>query len=70
MSEEIWYPKFGLEEDPFGVYDYTIEEERGENYPRIKTLAVQKIVELAKSRTNVILAGKKGAGKTNYGKPC
>jgi len=64
MSEEIWHSKFGLEEDPFGVYDYTIEEERGENYPRIKTLAVQKIVELAKSRTNVILAGKKGAGKT------
>lgn len=64
MSEEIWYPKFGLEEDPFGIYDYTIEEERGEGYPRVKTLAVEKIVELGKSRTNVILAGKKGAGKT------
>lgn len=61
----VWYPEFGLKEDPFGVYDYAIEEARTEErYPRIRTKAVQKIVNLAKSKTNVILAGPKGSGKS------
>lgn len=55
---------FGLKKDPFGTYDYTLEQESGEQYPRIKTPAVQVILNLAKSGTNVILAGPKGAGKT------
>jgi hypothetical protein len=61
----VWYPKFGLKEDPFGVYDYAIEEARAEGrYPRIKTKAVQKIVDKAISKTNVIFAGPKGSGKS------
>jgi len=55
---------FGLKGDPFGTSDYMLEQESGKQYAIIKTLAIKHITALAKTGTNVILAGPKGAGKS------
>ncbi|TET20632.1 hypothetical protein E3J74_01545 [Candidatus Bathyarchaeota archaeon] len=64
-SETQWYPTFGLNENPFGVYDYAVENELYQGFlPLVETKAVDKIVNYAISKTNIILVGPKGGGKS------
>lgn len=64
-SETKWYPTFGLNENPFGVYDYAVENELYQgSLPLVETKAVDRIVGCATSKTNIILAGPKGSGKS------
>jgi len=63
-EEELWYPAFGLKEDPFQSYDYRNEIRLDELVPYIKTKAIKFITELTESRKTCGIVGDRGVGKS------
>jgi len=61
MTEELWYPEFGLRDDPFQYNDFNHEYYVTDEIPRIKTEEVKRIKDL---RPTCSIVGYKGDGKS------
>lgn len=59
MTEELWYPEFGLIDNPFQFYDFY--HEQAEDVPLIETEEVNRIKSM---RGACYIAGDKGVGKS------
>lgn len=64
MSEELWYPEFGLRKNPFNLSDKRKELDRRETYESIETEATKLVERLINSGGRTIIFGPKGCGKS------
>jgi hypothetical protein len=64
MSEELWFPEFGLRKNPFALSDKRTELNRGEDYTPVETDATRLVGRLVNSGGRTIISGPKGCGKT------
>jgi len=60
---DLWYPEFGLRENPFSSYEFTYDTSSGINC-YVKTLAIDRICTYARSGSSVFFVGAKGSGKS------
>lgn len=65
MSEELWFPEFGLKKNPFAFSDRKIERGPGDHYLPIEIEATKIIDWLLVSKSNGIIYGLNGCGKSS-----
>ena len=61
---KLGYLPFGLIKNPFRINCYRLEKVQKEEYPRIETPAVRKIINEVLMESNVVLTAPKGTGKS------
>lgn len=64
MSEDLWFPEFGLRKNPFALSDKRSEMQNNEVYEPVETQATRLVQDMIDYGGRVIIDGPKGCGKS------